>query len=219
MQPRQADRGGPLEDLEDARGVAVPLRPELILVSTGATSSLLALVAISREGQGLSGCGRPLAVPHPRHACQTQRRTAAGWTPSTRATSPTGRPAPTSPTAWTRTAVGSVDHDPPPSRPIGPPEDPGRFGSGVDPPPLPPLPRCVLPSAAPAGLGGAGRVPVRVAVRCPTGVPMAAVAAGPVVAGSVGGCRRATPAPQRSPRSAPAQAGGQPHRPAAAPRR
>ena len=53
-----------------------------------------------------------MALPHPRHACQTQRRTAAGCTPSTRATSPTGRPAPTSPTAWTRTAVGSVYRGP-----------------------------------------------------------------------------------------------------------
>jgi len=36
--PRQADRGGPLgDDPEDARGVTVPLRPELVLASTGTT--------------------------------------------------------------------------------------------------------------------------------------------------------------------------------------
>ena len=119
-------------------------------------------------------------APHPRHACQTQRRTAAGCTPSARATSPTGRPAPTSPTAWTRTAVGSVYRDPPPSTLPGLPGWPGRFGLGVGAPPLPPVLVCVLAPAAPAGLGGTGRVPVGIAGLCPTGLPIAAVAADPV---------------------------------------
>lgn len=118
-----------------------------------------------------------MVVPHRRQACQTQRRTAAGCTPNARPCDlPTGRPAPTSPTACTRTALGSVDHDPPPSRMPGPPEDPGRFGVSVGPPPLPPVPRSVLPSAGAAELGWAGRVPVRVAVLCPPGLPVAAVA-------------------------------------------
>jgi len=131
-------------------------------------------------GSRPSDCVRPMALPHPRHACQTQRRTAAGCTPSTRATSPTGRPAPTSPTAWTRTAVGSVYRDPPPSTPPGLPGWPGRFGLGVGAPPLPPVLVCVLAPAAPAGLGGTGRVPVGIAGLCPTGLPIAAVAADPV---------------------------------------
>ncbi len=64
---------------------------------------------------------------------------------------------------------------------------PGAFRLNATVPP--PVPRCVLPSAGPAELGGAGRVPVRVAVLCPPGLPTA-VAAGPVVAvghGRVGG--------------------------------
>jgi len=89
----------------------------------------------------LSDCVRPMAVPHRRQACQTQRRTAAGCTPSARATSPTGWPAPTSPTAWTRTAGEELDHDPPRSRPLGPPDQPGPFGSGIGPPLRPPRPR------------------------------------------------------------------------------
>jgi hypothetical protein len=115
-----------------------------------------------------------MAVPHRRQACQTQRRTAAGCTPSARATSPTGRPAPTSPTAWTRTAVGYLDHDLPPSRPPGPSEGPGPVGSDVDAPQRPGVLVCVLAAAASAGRGWAGHVPVGVAVGCPTGLPAAA---------------------------------------------
>jgi hypothetical protein len=104
-----------------------------------------------------------------------------------RAISPTGRPAPSSPTAWTRTAVGEVDHDPPPSRPPGPPDWPGACCLGVDAPPRPPVPLCVLAPADPAGLGWAGRVPVRVAVVCPAGLPVAPVGVDPVAALAVGG--------------------------------
>jgi hypothetical protein len=170
MRPRQADRGGPLGDPEDARGVTVPLRPELVLVSTGTTLTPAGLVASSRRVRAV-GLGQAHGDPHRCQACQTQRRSAAGCTPSAPATSPTGWPAPTSPTAWTRTALGEVDHDPPPSRPPGPPEGPGRFGLGAGLPSLPPVPRCVLPSAGPAGLGAAGRVPTGIAVLSPTGMP------------------------------------------------
>jgi hypothetical protein len=118
-----------------------------------------------------------------------------------RAISPTGRPAPSSPTAWTRTAVGEVDHDPPPSRPPGPPDWPGACCLGVDAPPRPPVPLCVLAPADPAGLGRAGRIPVGVAVVCPTGLPMAAVAdpaAGQPLAGPASGRDAGRPAAARS---------------------
>jgi hypothetical protein len=46
---------------------------------------------------------------------------------------------------------------------------------------------CVLPSAGPAGLGGAGRVPAGIAVLCPTGLPSGVAAADPAAAVGVGG--------------------------------
>jgi hypothetical protein len=98
------------------------------------------------DGSGLSGWVRPMAVPRLCQACQTQRRTAAGCTPSARATSPTGRPAPTSPSAWTRTAVGELGHYPPPSRLAGPPEGPGAFCLGL-----------ACPRARPSSAAGARR--------------------------------------------------------------
>jgi hypothetical protein len=70
------------------------------------------------------------------------------------------------------------------ARPTG---GPGAFCLGVGPPPLPPVPRCVLPSAGPAELGWAGRVPVGIAVLCPTGLPVASVGVDPVAAVGVGG--------------------------------
>jgi hypothetical protein len=60
---------------------------------------------------GAGSSGRPAAAAHRRQACHTQRRNAAGCTLSARATSPSGWPTPTSPTAWTRTVVG-YDLDP-----------------------------------------------------------------------------------------------------------
>jgi hypothetical protein len=161
-----------------------PLRPALALVPPALPCPLLALIAITREGQAVR-LGQAHAVPHSCQACQTQRRSAAGCTPKTRATSPTGQPAPTSPTACTRTDLGSVHHDPPPSRPPRPPGWPEASDLGVGPPPLPPVPRCVLLPAAHAGCGRASRVPVRVAGLCSTGMP--AAAADPAAAGGVGG--------------------------------
>jgi hypothetical protein len=166
------------------RGVMAPLRPALALVPPALPCPLLALIAITREGQAVR-LGQAHAVPHSCQACQTQRRSAAGCTPKTRATSPTGQPAPTSPTACTRTDLGSVHHDPPPSRPPRPPGWPEASELGVGPPPLPPVPRCVLLPAAHAGCGRASRVPVRVAGLCSTGMP--AAAADPAAAGGVGG--------------------------------
>jgi transposase len=65
--------------------------------------------------------------------------------------------------------------------------DPEPAGcSGVD-PPRPPSLGCVLPSAGPAGLGTAGRVPAGIAVLRSTGLPSAVAAADPAAAVGVGG--------------------------------
>jgi hypothetical protein len=96
-----------------------------------------------------------------------------------------------------------------------PPGRPEASNVGVDPPPLPPVPRCVLAPAAPAGLGRTGRLPVRVAVLCATGVPTAA-AADPAAEGGVGGWS-ASQASTAAIASA-CSCARRPHRPIAAPR-
>jgi hypothetical protein len=72
-----------------------------------------------REDQAAVRLRQAMAVPHPRQACQTQRRTAAGAPPAP--VRPPHRPARThQPHRLDRIAVGSLDHDPPPSRPPRP---------------------------------------------------------------------------------------------------
>jgi hypothetical protein len=56
MQPRQTNPGGPLgDDPEDARGLMAPLRPELALVSAGATLPLFGPHCDHKGGSELSG--------------------------------------------------------------------------------------------------------------------------------------------------------------------
>jgi hypothetical protein len=87
------------------------------------------------------------------------------------------------------------------TRPVqvaGPPGRPGPLGSGAD-HPAPVRPHLRAGARCPAGLGGAGPVPVGIAVVCPTSLSMGAVAAAPTAARAWAGGRQAMPAPQRLP--------------------
>jgi hypothetical protein len=198
-------------------GVTVPLRPELVLVSPGATSPLLALVAISRRVRAVGlrqvhGGPPPMPrLPDP----AAQRR----WcTPSARATSPTaGPPPPAPPPAPAPRSDPSTTTRHPPGRPTRRRASAGSAWVSAHPRSRPSPAACSHPLAprSSAGLAASRSAsPCSARQACRRRWPPARS-----WQWAWAGGWQATPAPQPSPRSAPAQGGGQPHRPAAAPRR
>jgi hypothetical protein len=120
-----------------------------------------------RGGLGLCDRVRPMAVSHPRQACQTQRRSATGCTSSGPCDLPnrparTHQPQPPGPEPLSERST-TTRHPPgcpacPRARPVGP---------GCRRIPASARPRCVLAPTPLPGSAGAGRVPVRIAVVCP----------------------------------------------------
>jgi hypothetical protein len=213
--PQAGRRGGPLGDPEDARGVTVPLRPELVLVSTGTTLTPCWPRCEQPEGQGCrAGSGPWRSPPVP------------------------GLPDPAAQRCWVH---AQRPCDLPDRLARSHRLDPNRPRRGR------PRPATLQAARPPGGpwpvrLGcrftlAAARPPLRAPIRWPCwarrGWPRpdwhrraqpdghaGVVGWRPTRSrqGAWAGGRQARPAPQRPPRSAPAQGGDQPRRPAAAPR-